>query len=196
MRVSNHFVGTVGSEPRPGTLPDGRPYANFRMAVNHEFYNPETKKYQEGDTSWFDVAVYGTTGQNVASTVKKGDPVIVIGRLRVRDWETGEKSGTSAEIIAEAVGQNLRFGTGSFQRSGRRRTEETAAGGHADGSVPERPETSPAWAIPAMDSSAPAAPPGAGDAGDGFDGADSPEPQPVGASAGAGDTTGADDPPF
>ncbi|GAA4284008.1 hypothetical protein GCM10022261_15390 [Brevibacterium daeguense] len=137
MKLVNHLVGTVGSDPRTGTLDDGRPFAGFRMAVNHEFYNPESGRYQEGDTSWFDVSVYGSMAQSVSCSIAKGDPVIVMGRLRVRDWEAQGKAGTSAEIIADAVGHNLRFGTASFKRYGKRRSaEEESAGGEGPNGEP------------------------------------------------------------
>jgi single-strand DNA-binding protein len=137
MKLINHLIGTVGSDPRTGTLDDGRPFAGFRLAVNHEFYNPESGRYQEGDTSWFDVSVYGAMAQSVGCSISKGDPIIVMGRLRVRDWEAQGRTGTSAEIIADAVGHNLRFGTGSFKRYGKRRSsEDESTGGEGPKGAP------------------------------------------------------------
>lgn len=128
MKITNHLIGTIGSDPRTGTLTDGRPYAGFRLAVNHDYFNSETGQYEEGDTSWYDVAVYGMMAQSVACSLSKGDPVLVIGRLRVREWDTGTKSGIAVEIVADAIGHNLRFGTGSFKRPGRKRGPDDDAG--------------------------------------------------------------------
>ena len=47
----------------------------------------------------------------------KGDRVIVRGRLRVRDWDNGERSGTTVEIEAESLGHDLMFGISSFERT-------------------------------------------------------------------------------
>ena len=43
--------------------------------------------------------------------------MIVTGRVRIRDWETEEKSGTSIEIDAEAIGHDLTWGRATFTRS-------------------------------------------------------------------------------
>ena len=45
--------------------------------------------------------------------------MIVTGRLRVRDWSSGERSGTSVDVVADAVGLDLGFGSAAFQRSQR-----------------------------------------------------------------------------
>ena len=43
--------------------------------------------------------------------------VIITGTLRIRDWETDDKSGTNVEIDADAIGHDLSFGTTVYNRS-------------------------------------------------------------------------------
>ena len=40
-----------------------------------------------------------------------------MGRLRVRDWDNGERAGTSVEIEAETVGHDLMWGSSTFVRT-------------------------------------------------------------------------------
>jgi single-strand DNA-binding protein len=40
-----------------------------------------------------------------------------MGRLRVRDWDNGERAGTSVEIEAETVGHDLLWGSSTFVRT-------------------------------------------------------------------------------
>jgi single-strand DNA-binding protein len=47
---------------------------------------------------------------------QKGERIVVSGRLKVRDWDNGERSGTSVEIEASAIGHDLTFGTSAFER--------------------------------------------------------------------------------
>jgi single-strand DNA-binding protein len=54
---------------------------------------------------------------NSAGSINKGDRVLVVGKLRVRDWDNGERAGTSVEIEAEAVGHDLSWGSSSFTRT-------------------------------------------------------------------------------
>jgi single-strand DNA-binding protein len=37
--------------------------------------------------------------------------------LRVRDWDNGERAGTSVEVEAEALGHDLTWGTATFTRT-------------------------------------------------------------------------------
>lgn len=126
MKILNHFIGTLGADPRGGTSADGKKWASFRLAVAHDGYNPNTGQYEEFDTTWFDVSAFGVLAANVNASLHKGDQVLVIGRLRMRDWSTEEKSGTTPQIIAEAIGPNIRFGVSNFQKMSRRRDAEEA----------------------------------------------------------------------
>lgn len=207
MKTTNHLIGTIGSDPRTGTLTDGRPFVGFRLAVNHDYFNAETGSYESGETSWFDVSAYGAIAQACACSLSKGDPVIVVGRLRVRDWTSGEKSGTAVELIADAIGHNLRFGTGSFSRRNSRRRAagaedqepEAGSGGTAWGGLSEPPPAGrdswePGPDHPAGDTGDPIgdrAPEGAG--GRPAEGGDS---GPVLVGAEAGQTTADEDAPF
>ena len=42
---------------------------------------------------------------------------MVTGKLRVRDWDNGERAGTSVEVEAEALGHDLTWGTAVFTRT-------------------------------------------------------------------------------
>jgi len=42
--------------------------------------------------------------------------VVVSGRLKIRDWDNGERSGTNVEIEADSLGHDLMFGTTKFER--------------------------------------------------------------------------------
>jgi single-strand DNA-binding protein len=42
---------------------------------------------------------------------------VVSGRLKVRDWDNGERSGTSVEIEADSLGHDLVWGTTQFSRT-------------------------------------------------------------------------------
>jgi single-strand DNA-binding protein len=40
-----------------------------------------------------------------------------MGRLRVRDWDNGERAGTSVEIEAETIGHDMVWGSSTFTRT-------------------------------------------------------------------------------
>jgi single-strand DNA-binding protein len=50
-------------------------------------------------------------------SVSKGDRIAVQGKLRVRDWDNGERAGTSVEIEADSIGHDLAWGNSAFTRT-------------------------------------------------------------------------------
>ena len=82
-------------------------------------------EYSDGNTTWIDVTCFRSLAAHVAASVRKGDPVIVIGRLRtsvwVKDGQTRERLG----LEAETVGHDLSRGTAIFRKSVRPSAEST-----------------------------------------------------------------------
>jgi single-strand DNA-binding protein len=68
----------------------------------------ENNEWKDGDTAFFDVACFRTLGENVMTSLKKGDKVVIHGKLKYREFErkTGEK-GHDYEIIASEIGMAL-----------------------------------------------------------------------------------------
>ena len=109
-------VGIVGTDPQLTTFDSGGTKCSFRLAVTHRKRDRETGAWVDGDTSWFRVNVYRTLANNVHDSVRKGERVMVSGRVNVREWVNGERSGTSVEIDADAVGHDLLFGVSHFTK--------------------------------------------------------------------------------
>ncbi|MDK7749096.1 single-stranded DNA-binding protein [Brevibacterium sp. UMB10442] len=110
MKQLNYFVGTIGSEIRSGTTQENNPWTSFRVAVNYDRYDRDSREYKNVDTNWYEVMCYNTLASNVRASVNCGDSVIVIGRLRERTWTTDDgQTGSTMQILADAVGHNLQF---------------------------------------------------------------------------------------
>jgi single-strand DNA-binding protein len=71
----------------------------------------------DGETNWFTINSFRQLAINSASSISKGDRIVVSGRLKVRDWDNGERSGTSVEIEADSLGHDLVWGTTQFSRT-------------------------------------------------------------------------------
>jgi single-strand DNA-binding protein len=113
-----HIVGFVATPPKHLVTKDGQlPITSFRFASTARRYDRQQQKWVDGETNWFTVTSFRQLAINAAGSVSKGDRLIVSGRLRIREWEAGEKSGTTVEIEAEAIGHDLSWGTTSFARS-------------------------------------------------------------------------------
>src|SRR5690606_12848129 len=85
--------GTVGTDPRLVTTANGTHITSFRLASPQRRFDRETSAWIDGETNWYTVSAYRQLARNTGTSIKKGDPVIVTGRLKVRPWEAGEKKG-------------------------------------------------------------------------------------------------------
>lgn len=110
-------AGLVATTPRHLVTQDGLPITTFRMAASHRRFDRTKNKWIDGETNWFTVTAFRQLAINMAGSVSKGERVLVTGALRVRDWDNGERAGTSVEIEATSVGHDLTWGTAVFTRT-------------------------------------------------------------------------------
>jgi single-strand DNA-binding protein len=112
----------------------GVPVANFRLACTPRKYNRRTESWSDGLTQWYTVNVWRGLAENCAASLRRGDPVVVHGRLETRTYVNGDKVEVlSFEIDAIHVGHDLSRGTSQFTRAPRTEQEvEAAPGGSAE----------------------------------------------------------------
>ena len=111
------LTGLVATSPRHIVTSEGLTITSFRLASNQRRFDRTQNAWVDGDTNWYTITAFRQLGTHVASSVEKGQRVIVTGRVRIRDWESGEKSGTTIEIDAESIGHDLTWGRATFTRS-------------------------------------------------------------------------------
>lgn len=128
------LTGLVATSPRHIVTSEGLTITSFRLASNQRRFDRTQNAWVDGDTNWYTITAFRQLGTHVASSVEKGQRVIVTGRVRIRDWESGEKSGTTIEIDAESIGHDLTWGRATFTRSviaAKTESSEAAAAGGA-----------------------------------------------------------------
>jgi single-strand DNA-binding protein len=113
-----HVVGNVVDVPRRNRTSNGS-VTNFRLASTSRHWDEETKGFVDGATLWIDVACWGELGGNVARSVSKGDPVLVVGNLLTESWDSDAGRRSSNRMKATAVGLNLARGWSDFKRPAR-----------------------------------------------------------------------------
>jgi len=92
--------------------------ASFRVATTPRRFQRKTGTWVDGDTQWYTVSAWRDLADNCAQSLRRSDPVVVHGRLRVEKW-TGSSGAemTSFEIDATFVGHDLSLGTSQFTRA-------------------------------------------------------------------------------
>jgi single-strand DNA-binding protein len=76
---------------------------------------------------------------NIGCSIKKGQRVIVMGRLKMRSWENDGRIYHVAEIAAESVGHDLMWGSANFIRTATNGPQDAAG---QSGSAPAFPDSS------------------------------------------------------
>ena len=92
--------------------------ASFRLAVTPRIRQGDA--WTDGETAFFRINCWRALAENVTESLTKGTRAVVIGRLRMRSWETdgGEKR-TVVEVEADEVAPPLKFATVKPQRGNR-----------------------------------------------------------------------------
>ncbi|CAB4636345.1 MAG: single-stranded DNA-binding protein [Actinobacteria bacterium] len=117
MSESFTVSGLVATTPRHLVTQEGLPITSFRLASSKRRFDKSKKIWVEGETNWFTITSFRQLAINSAASISKGDRILVSGRLKVRDWDNGERSGTSVEVDAESLGHDLVWGTAEFSRT-------------------------------------------------------------------------------
>ena len=103
------LVGSLGKDVELRYTTGGRGVASFSIAVSRRWKQGD--EWQE-QTSWFNIVAWADLGENCAASLSKGNRVIVQGRLEQRDYTDREGNKKYiTEVIADAVGPDLRWAT-------------------------------------------------------------------------------------
>ncbi|WP_284977390.1 single-stranded DNA-binding protein [Arthrobacter sp. efr-133-TYG-104] len=108
--------GFVASEVKTSTTVRGTSTASFRLGTTERRYDRASNQWVDGNTNWYTVQSFRYLAGHVGCSVKKGQRVIVVGRLRLRQWEHEGRIYHVAEIDAESVGHDLMWGSANFTR--------------------------------------------------------------------------------
>jgi single-strand DNA-binding protein len=110
-------TGLVATTPRHLVTQDGLPITSFRLASSARKFDRAQNKWIDGETNWFTVTSFRQLAINASTSINKGERILVSGKIRIRDWDNGERSGTSVEIDADSIGHDLTWGNSSFTRT-------------------------------------------------------------------------------
>lgn len=97
------IVGNLTRDPELRATPGGTSLCRLRVACNTSWRNKDTGEIDER-SNYFDVTVFGASGEACARFLAKGRPVAVDGRLEWHEWTTAEGERRQAVgILADSV---------------------------------------------------------------------------------------------
>ncbi|WP_219461652.1 single-stranded DNA-binding protein [Nonomuraea rhizosphaerae] len=110
------LTGNVAAEPRQYSFEDGAKVTSLRVLTTHRYFDKRTGQWTDGERVCFAVRCWRSLGENVARSVQVGQPVVVSGKLRIREFGPEGDRRFMPEVEASAVGHDLRWGTGVFAK--------------------------------------------------------------------------------
>ena len=119
------LTGLVATTPRHIVTSEGLAITSFRLASQQRRFDKSAGGWADADTNWYTVTAFRNLALNASVSLNKGDRVVAVGRLKVRDWSNDDRSGTSIEVEADSLGHDLHWGVREYQRVARPDTEES-----------------------------------------------------------------------
>jgi single-strand DNA-binding protein len=113
------ITGNIATDPEHKHPEGGVSITTFRVASGQRRLDRQSGLWVDGATNWYTVSTYRSLADHAFHSLRKGDRVLLTGRLKVRHWENGERRGTSVEIDADAIGHDLLWGNSTFQKDAR-----------------------------------------------------------------------------
>jgi single-strand DNA-binding protein len=95
----NHvtLVGRLTKDPESKQIKENRMKLFFTLATNR----PYKKDNGESDADYIPISLFGKTAEYAKKLLKKGSPVLIWGRLEIRNYEKNDERRWMTEVIAE-----------------------------------------------------------------------------------------------
>lgn len=110
------IVGNVVDEVLNKPTQNGLSRTSFRVASTQRRKDRETGQWVDGHKFFVNVICWRELAENVALSLKKGDPVVVTGRIHSRQYVREESNHVAYEVDPESIGHDLARGTSAFTK--------------------------------------------------------------------------------
>lgn len=97
--------GKLGKDIDLKYTQSGKAVGTTSIAVDRDFKNANGEK----ETDWVNIVFWGKTAETVANYFRKGDEILVVGRIQTRSYE--DNSG-GRKYVTEVVADKFSFTTG------------------------------------------------------------------------------------
>jgi single-strand DNA-binding protein len=104
------------------------PVTEIRIGSTPRRLNRETGEWYDAPSSYFTVKCWRRLAVNAASSLHKGDMVVVRGRVYMSHWvDSQQRQQSRMEVEADSLGHDLSYGWSRFLRGTRSQADHSAA---------------------------------------------------------------------
>ena len=101
-----YLLGNLTKDPEMKALPSGSKVTNFSIATNR-YYKDANGAKQEA-VEFHNIVVFGVQAENSAQYLKKGQSVLIEGRIQTRSWD--DPATNSKKYRTEILADSVQFG--------------------------------------------------------------------------------------
>lgn len=127
------LMGHLTRDPECKYLPSGTAVGDICIAVSHKYKDKDGNQKEE--TAFVDCTAFGKTAELMGKYLKKGNPLMVEGRLKQESWEdkqTGQKRSKLKVVV-----DSMQFLGGKEKKDEQPQTRPE--GGYRKANVPAEP---------------------------------------------------------
>jgi single-strand DNA-binding protein len=112
------LVGTMVADPEIRFGATGIAILSARVVTSGR--KKVGEKWEDVDTTYWNVSAFRQLAENAAESLSKGDKVIIVGKVKQRSYETAEgEKRTVTEVTADEIAANMRNATVKINRISR-----------------------------------------------------------------------------
>ena len=108
-------TGYVATQPKSGYTKNGTRTLYMRVGWTPRRIDKRTGEWADQPTSFVSVTCYRKVAENAAACLRRGDPIVVKGTLRVREY--GEDKRVTVDVFADSIGHDLSRGVTFFKKN-------------------------------------------------------------------------------
>lgn len=138
-----HMAGNLTADPELRFTQSGTAVANFTVVSSPRTFNKDTQQWEDGDPFFMRCSVWRKPAENIAESLRRGDRVMITGRLQQRSFETRE--GEKRSVIELAVDEWA--ASGKFHTVTVNRPDRSGTGAPQSQQRRTQPDDDP-WASP------------------------------------------------
>lgn len=99
-------IGNLTRDPELRSLPSGIKVCSFSLATNRVWKDKNNARQES--TDYHNIVVFGRQAETVAQYMKKGNSILVEGRMQTRSWD--DKNSGEKKYRTEIVADRTQFG--------------------------------------------------------------------------------------
>ncbi len=100
------IIGNLTRDPEKKATPSGQTVTQFSVATNRTWKDKDGNKRETSD--FHNIVVWGRAAENCALYLKKGQSVLVEGRIETRSWD--DKTSGQKKYRTEIIADRVQFG--------------------------------------------------------------------------------------